>query len=532
LTDLPTDHLVPHERNIRSGVGDLSDLKASIAAVGILQPLLVVPLPVDHPCTVTLDTSDGQPRYQIIVGHRRHAAATELGLGSVPCLLAEDEGEADRVVKMIAENVHRQGLSTCEEAEAYRQLTMLDWTPEDISRVTAKPAERVRDALTLTRLPQQVKAAADQGELDLEQAALLEEFAEDAKTLGRLLARGKGWGLSHAVAEERAKRTRREAAERLRAELVLAGARITPRPKDFGYTSKEAEATTLRDGDGNPLDPQEVMNRPGFAVFVDAQTSPPHSVVYCTDPEQWGYTRTRRTAYVPPEVLAAREAHTQALEVAAEVRMQFLMTTYASAKAAKILQVEALRAVITDPRCLEVPDSFHPDIQRLAGCALEQAATARADRLGRLLVARWLCSAEANLRHVAAGRGWGLDPARAEEYLGRLTDAGYVLSEAEQRVREQNREFLAAREQDLSEEESTQAEDSDDEVGEPGPGGEDDPAEEDQDDPVGHDPSGADGSDQREDTTTDADQVHDSGDVTADHEQNLEAVLVTSASGT
>ncbi|NLT56829.1 MAG: hypothetical protein GXX79_20145, partial [Actinomycetales bacterium] len=315
-------------------------------------------------------------------------------------------------------------------------------------------------------------------------------------------------------------------------ELVLAGARITPRPKDFGYTSKEAEATTLRDGDGNPLDPQEVMTRPGFAVFVDAQTSPPHSVVYCTDPEQWGYTRTRRTAYVPPEVLAAREAHTQALEVAAEVRMQFLMTTYASAKAAKILQVEALRAVITDPRCLEVPDSFHPDIQRLAGCALEQAATARADRLGRLLVARWLCSAEANLRHVAAGRGWGLDPARAEEYLGRLTDAGYVLSEAEQRVREQNREFLAAREQDLSEEESTQAEDSDDEVGEPGPGGEDDPAEEDQDDPVGHDPSGADGSDQREDTTTDADQVHDSGDVTADHEQNLEAVLVTSASGT
>ena len=192
-----------------------------------------------------------------------------------------------------------------------------------------------------------------------------------------------------------------------------------------------------------------------------AQTSPPRSVVYCIDPEQWGYTRTRRTAYVPAEVLAAREAHAAALEVAAEVRMQFLTATYASAKAAKTLQLDALRAVVTDPRCLEVPEAFHPDIQRLAGCGLEQAATARADRLARLLVARWLCSAEANLRQVAAGRGWGVDAGRAEEYLGRLTDAGYVLSEAEQHVREENREFLAARAHDLNDTEATETGDTD-----------------------------------------------------------------------
>jgi ParB family transcriptional regulator, chromosome partitioning protein len=112
LTDLPTERLVPHERNLRSGVGDISDLQASITAVGILQPLLVVPLPDDHPCRATLEPTVDGYWFQIIIGHRRHAAARELGLGTVPCLLAADEGEADRVVKMLAENVHRQGLST------------------------------------------------------------------------------------------------------------------------------------------------------------------------------------------------------------------------------------------------------------------------------------------------------------------------------------------------------------------------------------------------------------------------------------
>ena len=74
LTDLPCDHLVPHERNVGSGVGDLSDLMASITAVGILRPLLVVPLAAGHPDTGPDAAGSGAgPWYQIIVGHRRHS---------------------------------------------------------------------------------------------------------------------------------------------------------------------------------------------------------------------------------------------------------------------------------------------------------------------------------------------------------------------------------------------------------------------------------------------------------------------------
>jgi ParB/RepB/Spo0J family partition protein len=110
LTDLPPRYLIPHERNLRTDIGDVADLMASIEAVGILQPLLVVPLPEDeHPPTSAGD--EPAAWYQIIVGHRRHAAAVHLGLDTVPCLIATDEGEARRVVIMLSENVHRIGLS-------------------------------------------------------------------------------------------------------------------------------------------------------------------------------------------------------------------------------------------------------------------------------------------------------------------------------------------------------------------------------------------------------------------------------------
>jgi ParB/RepB/Spo0J family partition protein len=471
LTELPTDHLVPHERNVRSGVGDLSDLMASITAVGILQPLLVVPLP-EPPSTTGPDIPDrAGPWYQIIVGHRRHAAATQLQLDTIPCIIATDEGEADRVVKMVAENVHRLGLSASEEAEAYRQLTLLDWTPEQISEVTAKPVERVRDALTLTTLPRQVRVAADDGQLDLADAAQISEFTDDPKAVERILAKGKGWGFTHAVAEERSKRDRRNAVERLKAELVLAGVRLTTCPKDFGYRSRAAEASTLLDGDGTALDPDAVRTLPGFAAFVDATTSPPKAVVYCLDPEAHGYTRTRPTSYVPAAVaeqrareLAARAAQAQALVVAATVRRDFLAATHGTAKGAKGAHLTALRAAMTDPTSITVTEPMQALVTRLAGCDVQAAATAGADRLARVLVARWLTVSETNLDDLAARKLWNASPERALAYLQYLTRAGYVLSAAEQLLYDEATELIT---------QDSDQDDEDDEDEEPACHGED-----------------------------------------------------------
>jgi ParB family chromosome partitioning protein len=439
---LDPHQLVPNDSNPRTDL-DVDDLAASIRNVGLLQALLVVPL---EPDTTATGDEAYPPRFRIIAGHRRHAAAVQVGLPEVPCLVAAADGQASELVKILNENDLRTDLTNAQRAGLYQQLALLDWSVEAIAAAVVQPPDRIRGALAVQRLTgpsrQAALQAADDGTLDLADAAALSQFT-DPKVVERIISRGKGWGFTHAVAEERAKLDRRTAADRLKAELVLAGARITTRPKDFGYGSREVEASTLLDADGHHVDPEQAMTRPGFAVFVDAQTSPPRSVVYCTDPDEWGYTRTRPTSYVSPAVAAAREreqnertAHAQALIVAAGVRRDFLATTWGTAKGAKALQQQAMRQAMTDPATISVPhgDTTGDLLARLAGCDLEAAATAGPDRLTRILVARWLTAAEANLDDHTAGRSWRADQSAAHAYLNLLIASGYTLSDAEQRL--------------------------------------------------------------------------------------------------
>jgi ParB-like chromosome segregation protein Spo0J len=477
---LDPHQLVPNNSNPRTDL-DVDDLAASIRNVGLLQALLVVPLQPTEPDTSDTDSGDrdtgGLPlaageRFRIIAGHRRHAAALQVGLEQVPCLVAADDGQASELVKILNENDLRTDLSSGQRAGLYQQLALLDWTVEDIAAAVVAPVERVRGALAVQRLTgttrQAALRAADDGTLDLADAAALSQFT-DPKVVERIISRGKGWGFTHAVAEERAKADRKTAAERLKAELVLAGARIAPRPKDFGYGSREAEASTLLDADGQRVDPQQALTRPGFAVFVDAQASPPRQVVYCTDPEEWGYTRTRPTSYVPPEVAAQREreqaeraAHAEALTVAASVRQDFLAATWGTAKGAKTLQQHAMRQAMTDPATITIPsgDDHLQLLSRLAGCDPEQAAaTAGPERLVRILAARWLTAAEANLDDHTAGRTWRANRSAALAYLDLLLATGYTLSDAEQRLHQNLTDLLADTDPDDQDDENDDEDD-------------------------------------------------------------------------
>jgi ParB family chromosome partitioning protein len=486
---LDPHQLVPNDANPRTDL-DIDDLVASIRNVGLLQALLVVPLQPAEPGAgpdfagpdVDAPGGDGPAageRFRIIAGHRRHAAALAVGLQEVACLVAADDGQASELVKILNENDLRTDLSQAQRAGLYQQLALLDWSADDIAAAVVAPVERVKGALAVQKLTGATRAAAlqaaDDGTLDLADAAALAEF-DDPKAVERIISRGRGWGFTHAVAEERAKADRKSAAERLKAELVLAGARITTRPKDFGYGSREAEASTLLDADGNRVDPQQAMTRAGFAVFVDAQTSPPRQVVYCTDPEEWGYTRTRHTSYVPPAVAeqrareaAEREAYLQALTVAASVREGFLTTTYGTARGAKRAQAEALRAAVTDPALITVPDAKAALLTRLAGCdPATAAATAGADRLARILVARWLTAAEANLDKLTNGYTWQSDPAAGLAYLDQLVQAGYELSDAEQHLHDDLTTRLADdtdQDDDTDEDDLDGDDDTDDEEG-------------------------------------------------------------------
>ena len=80
-------------------------LKESIEKYGILNPLIVRPIP------------DGV--YEIISGHRRKYAAEKLGYRKVPVIIRVMD-EDDSIINMVDSNLHRERISYSEKAFAYK----------------------------------------------------------------------------------------------------------------------------------------------------------------------------------------------------------------------------------------------------------------------------------------------------------------------------------------------------------------------------------------------------------------------------
>ncbi|RQW99036.1 ParB/RepB/Spo0J family partition protein [Micromonospora inaquosa] len=423
--------LVDNPRNLRTDVGDLSDLTASMTVVGVLCPLVAIPAP------------DQPNAFQLIIGHRRKYAAIELGMEHVPVWVASDEGAAAQIVAQLAENGHRVGLTPTEEAEAFHQLTLLDWSPEQIATVRAIPTAKVKQTLKLRELPQAARGAADAGTLTLEDASALTEFTEDPAALDRILkGTGSGWGFRHAIAAERSKRTFAAAKERAKAELVLAGVKVTSKPKGYPYSGTAVAATQLADANGNPLAPEMFPTLAGLAAFVEKIGDHAQTTFYCAEPDRHGYQRlsygSRRG--VTEEERARREAAEQAraeylagLTVAAEVRREFYRTAYGSARAVKRLFLEALRATVVDGLRFHDVDGLYATLGGVDGAA---AAMAREDKLRRCLVAQWICVQERNLGYAARDETWALDDEAAVAWLDQLVADGYTLSETETTLRD------------------------------------------------------------------------------------------------
>jgi ParB family chromosome partitioning protein len=100
----------PHPGNIRSEIGDIDEMAASIRAHGILQPISVEPHPVKA------------GHWQVIAGHRRLEAAKAAGLDVVPITLRQPDEDTLPAELMLIENLHREGLNAIDKAEAMGAL--------------------------------------------------------------------------------------------------------------------------------------------------------------------------------------------------------------------------------------------------------------------------------------------------------------------------------------------------------------------------------------------------------------------------
>ena len=135
--------LNPHQPRMHFDDDALSELAASIRAVGVLQPLLVRTL--------------REGVYQLIAGERRLKAAQRAGLAVVPVVLrdATDAGSAEQA---LIENIHREDLGPLEEAAAYQQL-LEDFrlTHDQLATRVGKNRATISNSVRLLALPAAVQ---------------------------------------------------------------------------------------------------------------------------------------------------------------------------------------------------------------------------------------------------------------------------------------------------------------------------------------------------------------------------------------
>jgi ParB family chromosome partitioning protein len=136
------DLLDPNPHQPRQVMGDLSELMASVAEKGIIEPLIV---------------RQQKGRYQIIAGERRYHAAVQVGLREVP-VVVRDATDVEVMEIALVENLQRKDLTAFEEAEALHQLAhKCGYTHEDMARKLGKSRTAVTESLSLNNMPDEVR---------------------------------------------------------------------------------------------------------------------------------------------------------------------------------------------------------------------------------------------------------------------------------------------------------------------------------------------------------------------------------------
>lgn len=137
----------------------LAELAASISATGVVQPVLVRPLP--------------SGRFQLIVGERRLLAAKKAGLATIPAILRQVSDEQAMEITIV-ENLQRTDLNPMEQARAYDRLSReFKLTQEQMAQRTGKDRTSVANFLRLLRLPAEVQSKVENGELTFGHARAL-----------------------------------------------------------------------------------------------------------------------------------------------------------------------------------------------------------------------------------------------------------------------------------------------------------------------------------------------------------------------
>ncbi len=165
---LPISEIVPNKDQPRKTFNEesLAELAESIKQHGILQPLLVRPIP--------------NGGYQLVAGERRWRAARMAKLREVPVVIKELT-DTETMEIAIIENLQREDLNPIEEAEGLQALIdRCGFTQEEVAASVGKSRPAIANSLRLLKLPPEVRAMTQNGEISAGHARALLAMENEA----------------------------------------------------------------------------------------------------------------------------------------------------------------------------------------------------------------------------------------------------------------------------------------------------------------------------------------------------------------
>ncbi|WP_158792938.1 ParB/RepB/Spo0J family partition protein [Granulicella sp. L60] len=159
--EIPLDQIDrnPYQTRTQFDEAKLAELAQSIAASGVVQPIVVRTLPGG--------------RYQLIMGERRWLASRKANKATIPAIVRQVSDE-QTLEMTIVENLQRADLNPMEQARAYQRLSQdFKLTQEQMAVRTGKERASVSNFIRLLRLPELIQQKVESGDLSFGHARTL-----------------------------------------------------------------------------------------------------------------------------------------------------------------------------------------------------------------------------------------------------------------------------------------------------------------------------------------------------------------------
>lgn len=177
-TELRLENIRPSELNPRGAMDEaaLADLVASVRVHGILCPILV------------REARFGSGHFwEIVAGHRRYAAAQEVGLKKIPAVMVRRVDGRHALELMLVENVQREDLDPIEEAQAYQRLiSECGYTQQKLAERVGKTQPHISATLRMLDLPVDVQHLVKRGEISRSHGKRLQVLTDRPDEVRRL----------------------------------------------------------------------------------------------------------------------------------------------------------------------------------------------------------------------------------------------------------------------------------------------------------------------------------------------------------